>query len=76
MTKIYKVEDLEKGLKRVKRLISFSGIFKEIHKELQLEDVESGDLIKTDSEEDKEPTTGPVIIARIKIVTSKIIILD
>lgn len=31
---------------------------------LQLEDVESGDLIKTDSEEDKEPTTGQVIIAR------------
>lgn len=60
---LQRVEDLEKGLKS-KRLISFGGIFKEIRKELQLEDVESGDLIKTDSEEDKEPTTGQVIIAR------------
>ena len=60
---LQRVEDLEKGLKN-KRLISFGGIFKEIRKELQLEDVESGDLIKTDSEEDKEPTTGQVIIAR------------
>lgn len=60
---LQRVEDLEKGLKS-KRLISFGGIFKEIRKELQLEDVESGDLIKTDSEEDKELTTGQVIIAR------------
>ena len=42
---LQRVEDLKKGLKS-KRLISFGGIFKEIRKELQLEDVESGDLIK------------------------------
>lgn len=60
---LQRVDDLEKGLKR-KRLISFGGIFKEIRKELQLEDVESGDLIKTDSEEDKELSTGQIIVAR------------
>ena len=60
---LQRVDDLEKGLKG-KRLISFGGIFKEIRKELQLEDVESGDLIKTDSEEDKELNTGQIIVAR------------
>lgn len=60
---LQRVDDLEVGLKR-KRLISFGGIFKEIRKELQLEDVETGDLIKTSSEEDEELTTGQVIVAR------------
>ena len=59
---LQRVDDLEIGLKR-KRLISFGGIFKEIRKELQMEDVESGDLIKTGSE-DEELTTGQVIVAR------------
>ncbi len=45
---LQRVEDLEKGLKS-KRLISFE-LSKKFYKELQLEDVESGDLIKTDSE--------------------------
>lgn len=60
---LQRVDDLEKGLKR-KRLISFGGIFKEIRKELQLDDVEAGDLIKTSSEEDEELTIGQVIVAR------------
>jgi plasmid rolling circle replication initiator protein Rep len=60
---LQRVDDLEKGLKR-KRLISFGGIFKEIRKELQLDDVETGDLIKTSSEEDEELTIGQVIVAR------------
>lgn len=60
---LQRVDDLEKGLKR-KRLISFGGIFKEIRKELQLDDVETGDLIKTSSEEDEELTTGQVIVAK------------
>lgn len=60
---LQRVDDLEIGLKR-KRLISFGGIFKEIRKELQLDDVETGDLIKTSSEEDEELTTGQVIVAR------------
>ena len=45
-------------------MISFGRIFKEIRKELQLDDVETGDLIKTSSEEDEELTTGQVIVAR------------
>ena len=60
---LQRVDDLEKGLKN-KRLISFGGIFKEIRKELQLDDVETGDLIKTSSEENEELTTGQVIVAR------------
>ncbi|MFS9255207.1 protein rep, partial [Streptococcus infantis] len=60
---LQRVDDLEKGLKG-KRLISFGGIFKEIRKELQLEDVESGDLINTDSKEDEELNTGQIIVAR------------
>lgn len=59
---LQRVDDLEKGLKR-KRLISFGGIFKEIRKELQLDDVETGELIKTGSE-DEELTIGQVIVAR------------
>ena len=46
-----------------KRLISFGGIFKEIRKELQLEDVEDGNLIHVSSE-DEELTTGQMIVAR------------
>ena len=60
---LQRVDDLEKGLKR-KRLISFGGIFKEIRKELQLEDVENGNLIDTDSTEEEKLNTGQIIIAR------------
>lgn len=59
---LQRVDDLEKGLKR-KRLISFGGVFKEIRKELQLDDVEDGNLIHVSSE-DEELTTGQVIVAR------------
>lgn len=44
------VQDLEEGL-RQKRLISYGGLLKEIHKEFNLDDVEDGDLIHTDDEE-------------------------
>ena len=60
---LQRVDDLEKGLKR-KRLISFGGIFKEIRKELQLEDIENGNLIDTDSNEEEKLSTGQIIIAR------------
>jgi hypothetical protein len=40
------------GLYR-KRLISYGGLLKEIHKELNLDDAEDGDLIHTDDEEKK-----------------------
>jgi plasmid rolling circle replication initiator protein Rep len=41
------------GLYR-KRLISYGGLLKEIHKELNLDDAEDGDLIHTDDEEKKQ----------------------
>lgn len=59
-----RVEDLEKGLAN-KRLFSYGGLFKKIRKELQLADVEDekSDLIETDSEDDKDATTGEEIVA-------------
>lgn len=49
------VKDLEEGLFR-KRLISYGGLLKEIHKELNLDDAEDGDLVKVndDNEDEKE----------------------
>lgn len=46
------MKDLEEGLYR-KRLISYGGLLKEIHKELNLDDAEDGDLIKVDGEDEK-----------------------
>lgn len=57
------VSDLEEGLRR-KRLISYSGLLKEINKELNLDDVEDGDLVHTDEdEEDKASEDGYSIVA-------------
>ena len=47
------VKDLEEGLFR-KRLISYGGLLKEIHKELNLDDAEDGDLVKVNEENDDE----------------------
>lgn len=47
------VKDLEEGLFR-KRLISYGGLLKEIHKELNLDDAEDGDLVKVNDENDEE----------------------
>src|SRR5690625_7384922 len=44
------VSDLEEGLHR-KRLISYGGLLIEIHKKLNLDDAEDGDMIHTDDEE-------------------------
>ena len=57
---LQRVDDLEKGLKR-KRLISFGGIFKEIRKELQLEDIEEGDLITVQEDEESTSSVKEVI---------------
>lgn len=43
------VKDLEKGLYR-KRMISYGGLLKEVHKQLNLDDVEDGDLVRVDDE--------------------------
>src|SRR5690625_7643377 len=55
------VSDLEEGLLR-KRLISYGGLLKEVHKKLNLDDAEDGDLIHTDDEE-KADEDGFSIIA-------------
>lgn len=44
-----RVADLEEGLYR-KRLVSYGGLMKEIHKDLNLDDEEDGDLIHVDED--------------------------
>src|SRR5699024_1867155 len=56
-----RLSDLEEGIDR-KRLISYGGLLKEIHKKLNLDDSEDGDLIHTDDEE-KADEDGFSIIA-------------
>ena len=56
-----RLSDLEEGLYR-KRLISYGGLLKEIHKKLNLDDIENGDLIHTDDDE-KADEDGYSIIA-------------
>ncbi|MFB1052259.1 protein rep [Paraliobacillus sp. JSM ZJ581] len=56
-----RLADLEEGLYR-KRLISYGGLLKEIHKKLNLDDAEDGDLIHTGDDE-KADEDGYSIIA-------------
>lgn len=57
------IDDLEKGLYR-KRLFSYGGLLKTIHQELNLDDVEEGDLIQTDDEpEDEEEAFAYHVVA-------------
>ena len=58
--KLQITEDLIQGLHR-KRQIAFGGLFKKIRKELQLSDIEDGDLIHVTDE--KESTKGKELIA-------------
>src|SRR5699024_12347473 len=53
--------DMEEGLYRT-RLMPYGGVLKEIHKELNLDNAEDGDLIHTDDEE-KADEDGFSIIA-------------
>ena len=57
-----RLSDLEEGLYR-KRLISYGGLLKEIHKKLNLDDVEEGDLIYADDEQEQADQEGFSIIA-------------
>ena len=59
--KLKVTDDLMKALYR-KRQIGFGGLFKEIRKELQLEDVENGDLVHVDEDND-DTTLGTEIVA-------------
>ena len=54
------VETLDYALHR-KRLTSFGFIFKEIHKKLNLDDAEDGDLTNTDKEELREDLTNIIL---------------
>lgn len=56
------VKDLEQGLYR-KRLIAYGGLLKTIHKELNLSDVEDGDLVHIDDEKEEENETAYKIVA-------------
>lgn len=59
--KLKVTDDLMKALKN-KRQIGFGGLFKQIHKELQLDDVEKGDLIHID-DENQDVSMGVEIVA-------------
>jgi len=54
------VETLDKALHR-KRLTSFGFKFKEVHKKLNLDDAEDGDLTNTDNEELREDLTNIIL---------------
>ncbi len=54
------VETLDHALHR-KRLTAFGFIFKEIHKKLNLDDAEDGDLTNTDNEEIREDLTNIIL---------------
>ena len=49
------VAAVDQALKR-RRLIGFGGIFRELHRKLNLDDEEDGDLIHTDGDDDRKPT--------------------
>lgn len=60
--KLKVIDDLMKALKN-KRQIGFGGLFKQIRKELQLDDVENGDLVHID-DENQEVSIGVEIVAQ------------
>lgn len=53
--------DILEGLHGIRQL-GFGGILKDIRKELQLDDIENGDLVNT-SDEKADPTTGEQVVA-------------
>lgn len=57
------IDDLEQALAG-SRQISYGGLLKEIRKQLQLEDVENGDLINTDSDDQKTDRVVREIVAK------------
>ncbi|WP_252904711.1 protein rep [Secundilactobacillus silagei] len=57
------IDDLEQALAG-SRQISYGGLLKEIRKQLQLEDVENGDLINTDSDDQKVAQAVREIVAK------------
>src|SRR5699024_11618900 len=64
---LQRLADLEEGLYR-KRLISYGGLLKEIHKESNLDDAEDGDLIHTDDEEKRSEEHTSELQSRFDLV--------
>jgi len=56
------VKDLEEGLYR-KRMISYGGLLKEVHKQLNLDDIEDGDLVRVDDEDSEVEEKAYSIVA-------------
>lgn len=56
------VQDLETGLYR-KRMISYGGLLKQVHKELNLDDAEDGDLVHIDDEKDEVQQKAYSVVA-------------
>lgn len=59
---IQTVKDMDEAL-AYKRLISYGGLLKEIHKELQLGDPEDGDLIHIDEDSDEVANGAVDVVA-------------
>ena len=57
------IDDLKQALAG-SRQISYDGLLKEIRKQLQLEDVENGDLINTDSDDQETDQVVREIVAK------------
>lgn len=57
------VKDLEEGLYR-KRMIAYGGLLKKVHKQLNLDDVEEGDLVRVDDENLDEEEKAYSIVAQ------------
>lgn len=57
------VRTLEKALTN-RRFIAYGGLFAEWHRKLNLTDVEDGDLVDTDNQDETADTTGVVVVYR------------
>ncbi|KRL28480.1 RepA [Limosilactobacillus frumenti DSM 13145] len=57
------IDDLKQALAGSRQL-SYGGLLKEIRKQLQLEDVENGDLINTDSDDQETDQVVREIVAK------------
>lgn len=69
------IDDLEQALAG-SRQISYGGLLKEIRKQLQLEDVENGDLINTDSDDQKVDQVVREIVAKWDYQCKNYFVLD
>lgn len=58
--RLKRIKELRDGL-RNKRLISFSGLLKKLRAELQLDDIEDGDLVQTGEDEDKDEVVNVIV---------------